>query len=72
MTSVLGHAPLKKLADIALSIPDGKVCLNETGELAVTKFAVEPVSLPSEVSRTLSYDDLGLVSSRSRREIWHW
>jgi len=26
------------------SIPDGKVCLNETGELAVTKFAVEPVS----------------------------
>ncbi len=26
------------------SIPDGKVCLNESGELAVTKFAVEPVS----------------------------
>lgn len=26
-----------------LSIPDGKICLNETGELAVTKFAVEPV-----------------------------
>ncbi|KAH7393569.1 GTP cyclohydrolase-like protein II [Cadophora sp. MPI-SDFR-AT-0126] len=24
-------------------IPDGKVCLNESGELAVTKFAVEPV-----------------------------
>ena len=24
-------------------IPDGKICLNETGELAVTKFAVEPV-----------------------------
>lgn len=24
-------------------IPDGKVCLNETGELAVTKVAVEPV-----------------------------
>lgn len=23
--------------------PDGKVCLNESGELAVTKFAVEPV-----------------------------
>ena len=23
--------------------PDGKICLNETGELAVTKFAVEPV-----------------------------
>ncbi|KAJ8064509.1 hypothetical protein OCU04_006841 [Sclerotinia nivalis] len=24
-------------------IPDGKICLNEAGELAVTKFAVEPV-----------------------------
>lgn len=23
--------------------PDGKVCINEFGELAVTKFAVEPV-----------------------------
>lgn len=23
-------------------IPDGKICINETGELAVTKFAVEP------------------------------
>lgn len=23
--------------------PDGKICLNELGELAVTKFAVEPV-----------------------------
>jgi hypothetical protein len=25
-------------------VPDGKVCLNEQGELAVTKFAVEPVT----------------------------
>lgn len=24
-------------------VPDGKVCLNDLGELAVTKFAVEPV-----------------------------
>ncbi len=24
-------------------VPDGKICLNETGELAVTKVAVEPV-----------------------------
>jgi hypothetical protein len=24
-------------------IPDGKICLNQSGELAVTKFAVEPV-----------------------------
>jgi hypothetical protein len=27
-------------------VPDGKVCLNDQGELAVTKFAVEPVCLP--------------------------
>lgn len=24
-------------------VPDGKICLNKSGELAVTKFAVEPV-----------------------------
>lgn len=29
-------------------VPDGKVCLNDSGELAVTKFAVEPVSSPSQ------------------------
>ena len=33
-------------------IPDGKICLNETGELAVTKFAVEPVwYLPGVAAR---------------------
>ncbi len=26
-------------------VPDGKICLNGTGELAVTKFAVEPGKL---------------------------
>ncbi len=26
-------------------VPDGKICLNRTGELAVTKFAVEPGKL---------------------------
>lgn len=32
-------------------VPDGKVCLNELGEVAVTKFAVEPVSkLPGTVT----------------------
>lgn len=25
------------------SVPDGKICVNDMGELAVTKFAVEPV-----------------------------
>lgn len=29
-------------------VPDGKVCLNDSGELAVTKFAVEPVSSHSQ------------------------
>jgi hypothetical protein len=24
-------------------VPDGKICINETGEVAVTKVAVEPV-----------------------------
>lgn len=28
---------------ITVSVPDGKVCINAFGELAVTKFAVEPV-----------------------------
>lgn len=32
--------------------PDGKICLNESGELAVTKFAVEPVwNLPGVAER---------------------
>jgi hypothetical protein len=34
---------LKATSQLSCSVPDGKVCLNETGELAVTKFAVEPV-----------------------------
>ncbi|KAK8205302.1 putative GTP cyclohydrolase [Zalaria obscura] len=33
-------------------VPDGKICLNETGEIAVTKFAVEPVwHLPGVAER---------------------
>lgn len=31
------------LANVSYRVPDGKVCLNNLGELAVTKFAVEPV-----------------------------
>ncbi|KAI9818579.1 MAG: hypothetical protein M1827_000638 [Pycnora praestabilis] len=31
-------------------VPDGKICLNESGELAVTKFAVEPASAVKPVS----------------------
>lgn len=40
---------------------DGKVCLNESGELAVTKFAVEPVwYLPGIADRF----GIGMVCSR--------
>lgn len=43
-------------------IPDGKICLNETGELAVTKFAVEPVwYLPGVAERF----GIGVHCSRS-------
>jgi len=31
------------LTPCLFSVPDGKVCINDKGELAVTKFAVEPV-----------------------------
>ena len=40
------HMKLPELEQSVLSgrlIPDGKICLNGSGELAVTKFAVEPV-----------------------------
>ena len=37
---------------MSTSVPDGKVCLNSSGELAVTKFAVEPVSTSLLVSET--------------------
>jgi len=51
-------------------VPDGKVCLNDSGELAVTKFAVEPVShlflvdLPSKLT-------IGLVPPWGGQEIWY-
>ena len=54
------------------SVPDGKVCLNETGELAVTKFAVEPVNPPINFSGSFSNHSPGVVSSGGCREIWHW
>lgn len=40
------HMKLPELEESVRSgrlVPDGKICLNESGELAVTKFAVEPV-----------------------------
>ncbi|KAL7968509.1 GTP cyclohydrolase N terminal domain-containing protein [Trichoderma sp. SZMC 28014] len=42
------HMKLPELEESVKSgrlVPDGKVCLNDLGELAVTKFAVEPATL---------------------------
>lgn len=38
-------------------VPDGKVCLNESGELAVTKFAVEPVWYLPGVAERFGIDE---------------
>ncbi|KAJ2993936.1 hypothetical protein NUW58_g1688 [Xylaria curta] len=38
-------------------VPDGKVCLNEAGELAVTKFAVEPVWYLPGVAERFDIDE---------------
>ena len=38
-------------------VPDGKVCINETGELAVTKFAVEPVWYLPGVAERFGIDE---------------
>lgn len=37
--------------------PDGKICLNETGELSVTKFAVEPVWYLPGVAERFGIDE---------------
>ncbi|KAH8767905.1 GTP cyclohydrolase-like protein II [Hyaloscypha sp. PMI_1271] len=44
-------------------VPDGKVCLNETGELAVTKFAVEPVWYLPGVAERFGIDEGSLRRS---------
>jgi hypothetical protein len=38
-------------------IPDGKICLNASGELAVTKFAVEPVWYLPGVAERFGIDE---------------
>jgi GTP cyclohydrolase II len=49
------HMKLPELEDSVRKgrlVPDGKICLNESGELNVTKFAVEPVwNLPGVAER---------------------
>ncbi|KAF5022543.1 hypothetical protein F66182_5376 [Fusarium sp. NRRL 66182] len=44
-------------------VPDGKVCLNELGELAVTKFAVEPVWYLPGVAERFGIDEATLRRS---------
>lgn len=44
-------------------VPDGKICLNETGELAVTKFAVEPVWYLPGVAERFGIDEGSLRRS---------
>ncbi|KAI1310058.1 GTP cyclohydrolase N terminal-domain-containing protein [Xylaria venustula] len=44
-------------------VPDGKVCLNKTGELAVTKFAVEPVWYLPGVAERFGIDEAVLRRS---------
>ncbi|KIX10346.1 uncharacterized protein Z518_01428 [Rhinocladiella mackenziei CBS 650.93] len=41
-------------------VPDGKICLNETGELNVTKFAVEPVWYLPGVAERFGIDESSL------------
>lgn len=52
-------------------VPDGKICLNATGELAVTKFAVEPVwYLPGVAERfgISKYQEISLIVTKRFRD----
>ncbi|KAM5464762.1 putative GTP cyclohydrolase [Microsporum audouinii] len=54
------HMKLPELAESVKAgrlVPDGKICLNETGELAVTKVAVEPVWYLPGVAERFGIDE---------------
>ncbi|ETS76718.1 Uracil-regulated protein 1 [Pestalotiopsis fici W106-1] len=54
------HMKLPELEESVRSgrlVPDGKVCLNKSGELAVTKFAVEPVWYLPGVAERFGIDE---------------
>jgi len=54
------HMKLAELEESVRSgrlVPDGKICLGETGELAVTKFAVEPVWYLPGVAERFGIDE---------------
>ncbi|GAB7343839.1 hypothetical protein MBLNU457_1807t1 [Dothideomycetes sp. NU457] len=44
-------------------VPDGQICINETGELAVTKFAVEPVWYLPGIAERFGIDEATLRRS---------
>lgn len=48
---------------------DGKICLNESGELAVTKFAVEPVWYLPGVAERFGIG-MSTLTSRLHRRLW--
>lgn len=63
------HMKLPELAESVRTgrlVPDGKICLNQEGELAVTKIAVEPVwYLPGVAERFgIGEDSIARLSSR--------
>jgi hypothetical protein len=64
------HMKLSELEESVRSgrlVPDGKICLNASGELAVTKFAVEPVwYLPGVAER------FGIDESTLRRSLFEF
>nr|POE56721.1 putative gtp cyclohydrolase urc1 [Quercus suber] len=54
------HMKVPELEDAVRAgrlVPDGKICLNSTGELAVTKFAVEPVWYLPGVAERFDIDE---------------
>ncbi|PFH55855.1 hypothetical protein XA68_17512 [Ophiocordyceps unilateralis] len=60
------HMKLAELEDSVKGgrlVPDGKVCLNELGELSVTKFAVEPVWYLPGVAERFGIDEATLRRS---------
>ncbi|PTB63584.1 hypothetical protein BBK36DRAFT_1144054 [Trichoderma citrinoviride] len=60
------HMKLPELEESVKSgrlVPDGKVCLNNLGELAVTKFAVEPVWYLPGVAERFGIDEATLRRS---------
>ncbi|KAL2753938.1 hypothetical protein ACRALDRAFT_1062918 [Sodiomyces alcalophilus JCM 7366] len=60
------HMKLPELAESVRRgrlVPDGKVCLNQSGELAVTKFAVEPVWYLPGVAERFGIDEGALRRS---------